>query len=542
MSTRTRFLLVFTLITVLIGNGPFQSPALADDSFEFKAMTWNIWRGGREDGKDIGPARVIEVIRESKADIIAMQETYGSGELIAKELGFHFQPRGTNVSIFSRFPIVEDISVFEEFKCVGAIVQLPNDQQIAFYSIWLPYAKEIWEEGTRKPDDVDSWLAACAPSAVDLKVIRDAIDERLSDSKYSGIPVMIAGDFNSMSHLDYTSVARSEYGGIVQWPTSQVMTDHGYRDTWRELHPTIDRAKDRTWTPRFPKQEQDRIDFIYYRGDRLEAIDSSLMDQHAELFPSDHAALLATFRCQKTPASSDSSELKVLCYNIRRCLGTDNKTDTQRTIDAIAKYGDLDFIGLQEVDVECQRSGSINQPREFGAALNMHSSFGSFFELQGGRYGLAILSKHPIYRAEEVVLPEGNERRVALAAEVRLPSGERILVVNVHFDWVQDDQFRFAQASELRKYLSEQKLPYVLLGDFNDTPESRTLALFQDDLLAAKKPETDRFTFSSEHPRVEIDFIFASPTSRWEFQEVKVGDDSVTSDHRPVFARLTLSK
>ena len=77
----------------------------------FSVMTWNIWHGGREDGEKVGPQRVIRVIKNSRVDIIAMQETYGSGELISEALGFNFLPRGTNVSIMSRFPILEDISV-----------------------------------------------------------------------------------------------------------------------------------------------------------------------------------------------------------------------------------------------------------------------------------------------------------------------------------------------------------------------------------------------------------------------------------------------
>ena len=96
-------------------------------------MTWNIWHGGREDGEKIGPQRVMEVIRQSKADIVAMQETYGSGEWISEQLGFHFHPRdSTNVSIHSRYPVLEDISVFEKFKCVGALLELPEGRKLAF--------------------------------------------------------------------------------------------------------------------------------------------------------------------------------------------------------------------------------------------------------------------------------------------------------------------------------------------------------------------------------------------------------------------------
>lgn len=111
-----------------------RSTAVAEET-TFRVMSWNILHGGRDDGKEVGPQRVVDVIRDSKADIVTMQETYGSGELIAKELGYHFHPRGTNISIHSRFPVVEDISVFEEFKCVGALIELPSKQRLAVYSI-----------------------------------------------------------------------------------------------------------------------------------------------------------------------------------------------------------------------------------------------------------------------------------------------------------------------------------------------------------------------------------------------------------------------
>ena len=281
-----------TLLIVALGS-PVQA---ADNPFEFRVMTWNIWHGGREDGKDVGPRRVIEVIRDSKADLVALQETYGSGELIAKELGFHLLSRGSNLSIHSRFPILEDVSVFEAFKCVGALVQLPGERRVILYSIWLPYGKDIWVKETRAQESVAGWVQACQPSADNLIKIRRAIDTRLSDPKYRGIPVIIAGDFNSMSHLDYTAAAKAEFKEVVDWPTSRVLTTSGYRDAYRALNPLVNRLKDRTWSPRFPDQEQDRIDFIYFRGSALEPTAAFILQNHAEQFPSDHAAVLAAFR------------------------------------------------------------------------------------------------------------------------------------------------------------------------------------------------------------------------------------------------------
>lgn len=508
-------------------------------SGEFKAMTWNIWRGGREDGMMAGPRRVVEVIRKSAVDIVAMQETYGSGELIAKELGFHFLPRGTNLSIHSRYPIVEDISVHEPFKCVGALIELPNKSRIAFYSIWLPYSGEIWEEGTRNVNDVASMLAACAASKPDLEKIRDGIEARLRGPKHRGVPVIIAGDYNSMSHLDYAAVARDQYQAVVDWPTSHVLLGAGYRDAYRELNPVIDRMRDRTWTPRFPKQEQDRIDFIYCRGRGLEATESAMIDHHSSLFPSDHAAVVAKFRF--APQAKPVTEVKsrVVSYNIRHGRGMDDKLDLGRTA-ALLRRLHPDIVGLQEVDLRVRRSGSVNQAAELGKRLNMHAAFGAFMDHDGGQYGMGILSRYPLRNVQSVVLPTGNEPRVALAAEVRLPSDESLMVVNVHFDWVDDDGFRFAQASVLAEYLRGLKMPYVLLGDFNDEPGSRTISLFRDLAGEAKKPAADLFTYSAANPEKEIDFVFFSPASRWQAQRTRVVDEKLASDHRPVFTELTL--
>jgi len=237
----------------------------------------------------------VDVIRESGADLVAMQETYGSGQLISSALGFHFHPRGTNVSIHSRFPIVADISVFEEFKCVGAVVEVPSGKQVAFLSIWLPYDAEIWEEGTREGRSRDELLAACASSAVNLREILDQLDTRLREAGWGDLPVIVAGDFNSMSHLDYTETAREQYGQVIDWPTSRVMSDRGFRGAYREHSPRVDRNRDRTWTPRFPAQQQDRIDFVYDTLSNMRVVEARVIDRHPMRFPSDHAALFVRF-------------------------------------------------------------------------------------------------------------------------------------------------------------------------------------------------------------------------------------------------------
>lgn len=506
---------------------------------DVRVMTWNIWHGGREDGEDIGPKKVIDVIQSSGADVIAMQETYGSGERIAEALGYHFHPRGTNVSIHSRYPVLEDLSVHEPFQNVGALLDLGEDRRLAFYSIWLPYSAEIWAEGTRDTRNVDAMLAACEASRANLTAMWAAIEQRLGDAKYQGVPIVIAGDFNSMSHLDYGDVGWDQYGAVIDWPTSRVLSRAGFVDAYRACHPRVDRTADATWTPRFPEQEQDRIDFVHFRGPGARALDASVIRTHDDGFPSDHAAVIATLRFAHEVPAAAPTPIRAVTYNIKHGEGMDGEVDLDRTAGVLAAL-EPDFVGLQEVDLGTRRTNGVNQANELGAKLGMHPAFGPFMDYQGGRYGMAVLSRHPIVSVESLRLPDGNEPRAALLVEARLPDGSTVLIVNVHFDWVGDDGYRFEQARALAARLADEPRPYLLLGDFNDGPESRTLALFREHARQIERPAEQRPTFPADGPEREIDFVFCAPDSRWDVRGSRVVGERLASDHRPVFVDARL--
>ena len=237
------------------------------------------------------------------------------------------------------------------------------------------------------------------------------------------------------------------------------------------------------------------------------------------------------------PAYWQDVTLRVVTYNIKHGRGNDTVVDLARTA-AVLRRLRPDIIGLQEVDDRAKRSGDVPQADYLGKALGMHHAFGRFMDFQGGAYGMAVLTRYPIESREEVPLPEGNEPRTALSVRVKLPDGQPLTIVNVHFDWVGDDGFRFAQAEALTRHLDALKTPYVLLGDFNDVPGSRTLSLFRSRAGEAAKPAADRFTFSSTEPSREIDYIFFAPAREWQSREVGVVDERVASDHRPVLAVL----
>jgi len=249
------------------------------------------------------------------------------------------------------------------------------------------------------------------------------------------------------------------------------------------------------------------------------------------------AALLAA--CSSAPPSPAPTgfTVRVASYNIRHGAGADERVDLERTAEVL-RGTRADIVALQEVDERVRRSGGVNQAERLGELLGMHHAFGSFMDYQDGRYGLALLSRRPIASVDVVRLPEGNEPRVALAASIEQANGTLLTVVVVHFDWVGDDTFRYAQAEVVAHYLDGLAGPYIVLGDFNDQPGSRTIELFRARAREAAKPPAQRPTFPATAPEREIDFIFAAPAAHWAVDSVAVIPEIVASDHRPVLARL----
>jgi len=259
------------------------------------------------------------------------------------------------------------------------------------------------------------------------------------------------------------------------------------------------------------------------------------------------AALLAALAVASTlgaapdaaPRPGVDDTFTVATYNIRHGRGMDDVVDLARTANAIGAL-EADVVALQEVDRGVERSGRVDEPRVLGEQLGLGHTFGAFFPYQGGEYGMALLSRFPIRRSLPLRLPDGNEPRVALFAELELPFGRRVQVVNVHFDWVENDTLRYAQVQALAVVLDTASLPTILLGDFNDVPGSRTLQRWRGRFAPAAKPAEDHLTFSSTEPVKEIDHILLGPPGAWEPATARVVSDPVTSDHRAVVAEVRL--
>ncbi len=248
-------------------------------------MSWNIWHGGRRRGRDIGPQQVIDLIKDTGTDIVMMQETYGSGPLIADELGYYFYLSSENISVISKYPIEKTWVEYHELWTGITTIQLSEKQKINLASIWLHY---LPGRDTRSPDMTAEKLieGEAENRHKEIKIILEKLKPQLEQT--DDIPLFIGGDFNSPSHNDWGEETKNWHNGlVVEWPVSKEMWDAGFTDSFREIHPDLNYLAPTISAERLSY----RIDYIYYKGKGLKSLDSDMHYEYKGIWPSDHPAV-----------------------------------------------------------------------------------------------------------------------------------------------------------------------------------------------------------------------------------------------------------
>lgn len=270
------------------------TPKLAHKLSKLSIMGFNIYHGGHELGEEIGVERVIDVIRDSGADVVGLIETYGSGEKIADALGYYFYLRSSNLAIMSRYPIEETYDLFRPFNCGGVSIRVSRSQTIHYVNLWLDYLPGTNQQIKDRLPVAEIIAEEWKTRASEMKRIIHEMSPLMNKEK---VPLFVSGDFNIDSHLDWTEAARHLHEGyVVEWPVSKLMEEAGFIDSYRDLYPDPVKNPCKTWSPMWKDELQYRIDFIYYRkGQGVQPKSSRMIDYHKVRFPSDHAAMLTTF-------------------------------------------------------------------------------------------------------------------------------------------------------------------------------------------------------------------------------------------------------
>ena len=264
-----------------------------------KVLQWNIWHGGRHVGAE-GPQRVMELIEAQHPDVVLMQEAYGIQDELAKRLGYKLKSKssGDNLALYTHLPM-EEVPWRDAFKSNPAILTLANGKQAYFQCLWLMYSynPEYTAYFPQKGQDPRLWAGQdCGHPLTDItNIVEKDVD------KYSrGLPVIVTGDFNSCSHLDWTKrAAPLHYGyGQVDFPVSKYMRSQGFHDTFRQQNPDEVAYHGGTISEVHEQMQNARIDFIYHRGENVRVQASKIVRTTPDIdfvWPSDHAAVMAVF-------------------------------------------------------------------------------------------------------------------------------------------------------------------------------------------------------------------------------------------------------
>ena len=251
-----------------------------------------------------------------------------------------------DTGLLSRHAIKDSTVVYplnDDHGTVHRLVTSINGQEIALYTAHLDYLTDAyynvrgyhgstWKE-IPKPTSVAEVLTFNDESLRD-DAIRDFIKQAKKDIDANRI-VILGGDFNEPSHLDWTRETKVLYdhnGLIIPWTVTLELDNAGFVDSYRTCYPDVLKypgftfpsdnplipTNKLTWAPK--SDERDRIDYIFfYPHPRLELqkavifgpTKSIVKNQRVEeqgkdkfilpldVWPTDHKGLLVTFKLKK---------------------------------------------------------------------------------------------------------------------------------------------------------------------------------------------------------------------------------------------------
>lgn len=276
-------------------------PSLSKTTGDVRTLAFNLWQEGTSVSG--GFNKIVDIISAADADIVAVTEVrnYNDVDFMTRVVNalankgetYYSQYAGGSVGVISRYPIKSKAMINDAVYIWH--LQMPNriiavavaHLDYTHYAVYGPrgYDGVTWamidKNKDGKPDPVTSISEL---HAMDKASGRDeAIASFISYAKNSvpaSTPLLLLGDFNEASHLDWTASMAKLYdhnGVAIEWGNSKSLANAGFIDSWRKLYPDPVTHPGHTWpSSAFEKgstqwahkaDERDRIDFIYYRND-----------------------------------------------------------------------------------------------------------------------------------------------------------------------------------------------------------------------------------------------------------------------------------
>lgn len=319
----------------------------------FTVLQWNIWQEGTvvKGGYDA----IIDEIVRLKPDFVTFSEVrnYHNTRFCDRIVNSLAERGETYYSFFSydsgllsRYPIKDSTTIYplhnDQGTCYRMLTSI-HGREIAMYTCHLDYRSCAYYNV--RGYHGSNWKEIPIPTSVaevlafnDASVRDDAIRNFIKAAKEDiakGRLVMIGGDFNEPSHLDWIRETKDLYdhqGLIIPWTVTLELDNAGFLDSYRVRYPDVLKypgftypsdnkdvaTKKLTWAPK--SDERERIDYIFYYPDpklvlkdaiifgpsgcivknqRVEGTSKDKFLKPVGTWPTDHKGLLVTFKLKK---------------------------------------------------------------------------------------------------------------------------------------------------------------------------------------------------------------------------------------------------
>jgi len=268
-------------------------------------------------------------------------------------------------------------------------------------------------------------------------------------------------------------------------------------------------------------------------------------------------------------AKNDSTNIRVMAYNVHMFKGIEEleESNTQNAILQLMNAKQPDVVAMEEYYNNKQENETI--AKSVGKAIQSKYYYSKIFISDDDVYdssGNAIFSKYPIINAGFIASPNSVELEaiyadvkiqqkifrvycIHLAAvQVRGITKAYLLNGNIHLDKFSfflkklksAFMMRSRQVDVLKREFEKCPYPYIITGDFNDTPNSYSVCELGAGMKNAynEKGRGMGVTYYSKLPRLQIDYILTTP--QFDVLDYESIDKKI-SDHRPVMSDLRLN-
>ena len=249
--------------------------------------------------------------------------------------------------------------------------------------------------------------------------------------------------------------------------------------------------------------------------------------------------------------------LKILSYNIRYDNPDDgiNKWDNRKgTIINYIKKNTPDIIGMQEVlnNQLIELDSSLDDYAFVGVGREDGKTKGEYSPIFFKPSKLILIKSDTFWLSEtpdkvSVGWDAALERICTYALFEQINTKKKFLVFNTHFDHIGENARSESAKLILKKIkkINRNKLPTLITGDFNLTPETKPMKIFKNNFNDVMESSDFENTYNgtytgfnvNENPTRRIDYIFEKDfqVKKAKHLLIKTSKGLWASDHHPVF-------